>query len=89
MAPTPEQRARETIDRQLTAAGWTIQRFRDINLHAARGIAATEFPGASGPADYLLYVDRKAIGVVEAKPEGHTQFEQLRAGLEREPRPAV
>lgn len=72
MSPTPEQRARETIDRQLAAAGWAVQRFRDINLHAARGIAATEFPGASGPADYLLYVDRKAVGVVEAKKEGET-----------------
>jgi len=72
MAPTPEQRARENIDRQLAQAGWVVQRFRDINLHAGRGIAATEFPGASGPSDYLLYVDRKAVGVVEAKPEGFT-----------------
>jgi type I restriction enzyme, R subunit len=72
MSPTPEQRARENIDRQLAAAGWSVQRYRDINLHAARGIAATEFPGASGPADYLLYVDRKAVGVVEAKKEGET-----------------
>jgi type I restriction enzyme R subunit len=64
----PEQRARETIDRQLAAAGWTVQRYRELNLHAGRGIAATEFPGASGPADSLLYVDRKAVGVVEAKP---------------------
>ena len=31
-----------------------------------------EFPLTTGPADYLLFVDRKAIGVVEAKPEGTT-----------------
>jgi type I restriction enzyme R subunit len=72
VSPTPEQRARETIDRKLGEAGWLVQRYREINLHADRGIAATEFPGASGPADYLLYVDRKAVGVVEAKPEGFT-----------------
>jgi type I restriction enzyme R subunit len=72
VSPTPEQRARENIDCQLIAAGWQIQRFGELNLHGGRGIAATEFPGATGPADYLLYVDRKAVGVVEAKPEGFT-----------------
>jgi hypothetical protein len=39
-----------------------------MNLGAGAGLAITEFPGAHGPADYLLYVDGKAIGVVEAKP---------------------
>jgi type I restriction enzyme R subunit len=43
-----------------------------MNLAAGAGLAVTEFPGAHGPADYLLYVDGKAIGVVEAKPVGHT-----------------
>jgi type I restriction enzyme R subunit len=43
-----------------------------MNLGAGLGLAVTEFPGAHGPADYLLYVDGKAIGVVEAKPVGHT-----------------
>src|SRR5687767_9697586 len=43
-----------------------------MNLGAGPGLAVTEFPGAHGPADYLLYVDAKAIGVVEAKPVGHT-----------------
>ena len=72
MSRTPEQLARETIDRQLAAASWAVQRYRDLNLYAARGVAVTEFSGASGPADYLLYVDRQAVGVVEAKPEGFT-----------------
>ncbi|HZZ26927.1 MAG TPA: DEAD/DEAH box helicase family protein [Pirellulales bacterium] len=43
-----------------------------MNLGAGPGLAITEFPGAHGEADYLLYVDAKAIGVVEAKPIGHT-----------------
>lgn len=70
--PTPEEQARAIIDERLTAAGWIVQSYRDMNLGAGLGLAVTEFPGAHGPADYLLYVDGKAIGVVEAKPVGHT-----------------
>ncbi|MGE3109332.1 MAG: type I restriction-modification enzyme R subunit C-terminal domain-containing protein [Phycisphaerales bacterium] len=70
--PTPEQQARERIDSKLHAAGWVVQSYREMNLGAGLGLAVTEFPGAHGPADYLLYVDGKAIGVVEAKPVGHT-----------------
>lgn len=69
---TPEQRARKLIDPKLTASGWHVQSYRDMNLGAGLGLAVTEFPGAHGLADYLLYVDGKAIGVVEAKPVGHT-----------------
>jgi len=36
------------------------------------GIAVREFPLKSGSADYLLFVDRQAVGVIEAKPEGTT-----------------
>jgi len=43
-----------------------------MNLYAGRGVAVREFPLSTGEADYLLFVDRKAIGVVEAKPEGVT-----------------
>jgi type I restriction enzyme R subunit len=69
---TPEERSRLEIDRQLTAAGWDVQDFRQMNLAAGTGIAVREFPLATGEADYLLYADGRAIGVVEAKPEGHT-----------------
>lgn len=69
---TPEEHARQIIDQQLTAAGWKVQTYREMNLAAGPGLAVTEFPGAHGPADYLLYLDGKAIGVVEAKPLGHT-----------------
>jgi type I restriction enzyme R subunit len=69
---TPEEKARKVIDAKLTASGWVVQSYREMNLGAGLGLAVTEFPGAHGPADYLLYVDGKAIGVVEAKPVGHT-----------------
>ena len=89
MPMTPEQLAREKIDQQLESAGWVLQDVGTLNLAAGRGIAVREFPLASGYgfADYLLYVDRKAVGVAEAKSEGTTltgvevQAEKYGAGL--------
>ena len=68
----PEQLARIEIDRRLEAAGWVIQDRKDANLSAATGVAVREFPLATGEADYLLFVNGKAIGAVEAKKEGST-----------------
>ena len=69
----PEQLAREEIDRLLTAAGWHVRDADKANIHAARGVAIREFPlPGHGFADYLLYVDGKAAGVVEAKKQGVT-----------------
>ena len=71
---TPEQQARVRIDSLLEQAGWVVQDVHSLNLSAARGVAVREFglkPG-HGTADYLLYVDQKAAGVIEAKPAGHT-----------------
>ncbi|MCO6428345.1 hypothetical protein [Nitrosomonas communis] len=64
-----EQHARENIDRLLTAAGWLVCDADKVNIHAARGVAIREFPlrFGYGFADYLLYVDGKAAGVIEAK----------------------
>ncbi|WP_444663406.1 type I restriction endonuclease subunit R [Cellulomonas sp. CW35] len=71
---TPEMRARVEIDSQLRAAGWAVQDHKAMNIAAATGVAVREFPlvlGA-GRVDYLLYVDRKAVGVLEAKKVGQT-----------------
>ncbi len=70
----PEAKARENIDAALEGEGWQIQDRDRINLSAGRGVAIREFKLASGHgfADYLLFVDGKAVGVLEAKPEGHT-----------------
>ena len=98
MPPTPEQRAREKIDGQLEACGWTVQDFKSMNIHAGRGVAVREYPlkwekGGilkRGSADYLLYADGQAIGVIEAKPAGHTlegvvvQSECYTEGLDKE-----
>jgi type I restriction enzyme R subunit len=76
MAPatTPEQHARETIDAGLTRSGWVVQDRGAMNLYAGLGVAVREFAltGGAGFADYLLFVDGSAVGVLEAKPEGHT-----------------
>lgn len=69
----PEQRARDQIDRLLTAAGWVVQDKKAINFNAGQGIAVREYQTDIGPADYALFVDKQAVGVIEAKPEdwGH------------------
>jgi len=67
-----EQRARVLIDRQLTEAGWCVQSRSDLNLFAGDGVAVREviMTSGHGRADYLLYVDQRAVGVIEAKPIG-------------------
>jgi type I restriction enzyme, R subunit len=74
MAAKPEAEAREKIDAALAEAGWCVQDANGVNLFAGRGVAVREFPLKQGHgfADYLLFVDRRAIGVVEAKPVGST-----------------
>ena len=68
---THEKQARVLIDQHLQDAGWIIQDPNAINLDEGVGIAVREFPLKTGYADYLLYADGKAIGVVEAKPKGY------------------
>jgi type I restriction enzyme R subunit len=68
----PEEKARREIDNQLQKADWTIQDRSNINLGTTPGVAIREFPTNAGPVDYALFADRKAIGVVEAKPTGST-----------------
>ena len=74
MPETPEDRARKTIDDLLDKAGWLVQNRDQANVNASRGVAVRSFPlkAGHGFADYLLYVDGQAAGVVEAKKEGET-----------------
>ncbi len=66
----PEQLARETIDASLAEAGWIVQDREAMNVAAGVGVAIREFKTNAGFADYLLYVDKKPAGVIEAKKEG-------------------
>ena len=65
----PEQIARDYIDKQLLACGWIIQDKKKINLAAGVGIAVREYQTDIGPADYVLFIDKKAVGIIEAKRE--------------------
>jgi type I restriction enzyme R subunit len=69
----PEQIARDIIDSALERSGWIIQGIKQVNLHAGIGIAVKEYLTDVGPADYVLFVDGKPCGVIEAKreEEGH------------------
>ncbi|HQU17334.1 MAG TPA: DEAD/DEAH box helicase family protein, partial [Gammaproteobacteria bacterium] len=71
---TPEQDARAVIDRLLSQAGWVVFDPDQANITAGRGVAIREFPlkAGHGFADYLLYVDGQAAGVIEAKKQGVT-----------------
>lgn len=65
----PEQIARDNIDKQLTACGWIIQSIKQVNLNAGLGIAVKEYFTDVGPVDFLLFVEGKPCGVIEAKRE--------------------
>jgi type I restriction enzyme, R subunit len=64
---TPEQKARQIIDQKLEQAGWVLQDLKQLNFSAAPGVAVREYPTDTGPADYVLFVNRQAMGVIEAK----------------------
>lgn len=65
----PEQRARDAIDGLLQQAGWVVQDKQKIDFSASLGVAVREYQTDVGPADYVLFVDKQAVGVIEAKPE--------------------
>ena len=69
---TPEREARREIDAQLAACGWVVQDHKSAAVAAARGVAVREVPVGAGRADYVLFVDCQAVGVIEAKPVGTT-----------------
>ncbi len=72
---TPEAKARQLIDQKLLEAGWLIQDMNQLNLGAASGVAVREYPTDTGQADYVLFVNRNPVGVIEAKRD--TEGENL------------
>ncbi len=69
----PEQKARNNIDRKLNDSGWIVQEKTRVDWSASRGIAVKEYLTDVGPADYVLFVDKNPVGIIEAKrdEEGH------------------
>ena len=67
---TPEATARQNIDAQLTAAGWKVADSKTpLSSHPT---AVCELSGNTGRADYILYLDAKACGTIEAKRAEHS-----------------
>ena len=66
---TPEQKAREIIDKKLEQSGWIVQDRKLLNLFAGLGVAVREFPTSTGPVDYALFVEGTPVGVIEAKKD--------------------
>ena len=69
---TAEQRARMEIDKQLVTCGWMVQDYHHAAVRAAQGVAVREMPTTAGRADYVLFVNGQAVGVIEAKKAGTT-----------------
>ncbi len=65
-----EAEARVYIDKQLNDCGWVIQDKTQLNLFESLGVAVREMDTDTGPADYMLFIDGKACGIIEAKKEG-------------------
>ncbi len=102
MNQNPEQVARDQIDAMLEAAGWMVQSRKKVDLSAGPGVAVREYQTDIGPADYVLFVDRKPVGIIEAKrPEEGERLTvaedqsrnyaaaKLKYNLNREPLPFV
>lgn len=68
--PMSEAQVRTELDQILEKAGWAVQDDSAKNLFASKGVAVREVSTAVGRADYLLYVDQRLVGVIEAKREG-------------------
>ncbi|MDR1014882.1 MAG: DEAD/DEAH box helicase family protein [Coriobacteriales bacterium] len=77
----PEEKARQVIDEKLARAGYLVQDVIELDLSAALGIAVREYQTDSGPADYLLFIDRKPVGIIEAK--AHNKGETLLSAAEQ------
>ncbi len=67
MNQNPEQIARDKIDAELIQCGWVIQNKNQVNLNAGLGVAVREYQTDIGPADYVLFIDKKPVGIIEAK----------------------
>ena len=64
----PEEEAREKIDKQLKEAGWDIVTRQEYNALSPQAVKEALMKGGK-ESDYLLFIDNKAIAVVEAKQE--------------------
>ena len=77
----PEEKARLVIDEKLESCGYVVQDEKEFNPTVALGVAVREWRTDSGPVDYVIFIDRKPVGIIEAK--AHDKGEQLTATAEQ------
>jgi len=69
----PEQKVRDQIDAMLIQSGWIVQDSKKIDFGVGLGVAVREYQTDVGPADYALFVDKRAVGIIEAKRKNEAQ----------------
>jgi type I restriction enzyme R subunit len=67
MNQNPEQLARDQIDFALRQSGWVVQSKGQLDLSKGTGVAIRELQTDVGPADYVLFVNKMPVGIIEAK----------------------
>ncbi len=68
-----ERDARQNIDSMLEASGWQIQNYAERATDAPLSVVVREYPLQDDQsADYLLFINEVAVGIIEAKKEGKT-----------------
>lgn len=64
---SPEEKARLEIDKQLVECGYVLQDMSEINPSASKGVIVREYPTDTGEVDYLIFINKIPVGVIEAK----------------------
>ena len=72
---SPEEKARLIIDKKLKEAGYAVQDVKEFNPKAALGVVVRGWQTDSGSADYMIFIDKRPVGVIEAK--AHDKGESL------------
>jgi len=75
-AMLPEEKARIKIDKQLGNAGWEIVPRNEYVPGNTTAVKEALMQG-NKESDYLLFIDNKAIAVVEAKKEDNLLGENV------------
>ena len=72
---SPEEKARLIIDNKLKEAGYAVQDVKEFKPMAALGVVVRGWQTDSGSADYMIFIDKRPVGVIEAK--AHDKGESL------------
>ena len=78
---SPEEKARLVIDEKLGKAGYVVQDVKEFNPRASLGVVVREWQTASGPCDYLIFIEGSPCGLIEAKE--HDKGEKLTSVAEQ------